>query len=158
MDEKAMALFAEHYDSAIKIAKKHASRMHVDIDMAENIAIERLIKCANRGDKSDKTNTPFSGYVEKSVRLDILHEKQRKQKPIGELIEQVKIPESYDIIKSIPSLSLIFDFKHRQVYEMRRSGKTYAEIGALIGASKKRTQTIIERKSVHLKQIKDNIE
>ena len=153
MTGESMVLFSEHYENTLKIARKHARHMGVDSDFAENIAIERLMKCVKRGDNEAETNVPFSGYVEKSVRLDILNAKLKRQRPLGELVEQSPMPESYVTVESIPSLSLIFDFKHRQVYESRRMGTPYSKIARIYGVSKKRMQSVIEKKGNHLKSI-----
>jgi len=147
MTDTERKLFEDHYEHALKVATKHAFRYGIDVDEATNIAIDRLMKCVSRGDKCETSGAPFSGYVEKSIRLDILHVKTKaKSINFGENIELTEEKKEFAILESMPELSLIFDYKHRQVFEARHAGITFQKIGDSFGVGKKRVQQIMQKK------------
>ena len=148
--EAARELFLLNYETALNVATKHALRVGIDIDMATNLAIDRLAKCANRGDNHEETGAPFIGYVEKSIRLDILHMKTTRNINLGEAVEHTTSSQNDGILESIPMMPYIFDFKHRQIYESRRAGFTFQAIGDAFGVGKKRIQIVIKKKKQYL--------
>jgi len=139
------ALIEKHYTSVLDIARKYAYRYGVDEDLASNLAIERLIKCANNGDRNEETGAPFIGYVEKSVRLDIIHAKTHRVINAGASVEYAACDDTDGLIASLYHMTYLMDFKHRQIHEARSSNNTQQSIADKYGIGKKRVQIVQKR-------------
>jgi len=144
-NEQMQELVEKHYEFALDVAKKYAYRYGVDHDLATNVAVERLIKCANVGDKCESTGVPFEGYLERSIRLDILHTKSRKVIVSSAVCDFAEVQE-HSTRRELPGfMGLLMECKQRQIFEARLSGSSFGAIADAFGISKKRTQIVKER-------------
>ena len=138
-------LVQEHYEFVMSIAKKYAYRYGVDEDLANNVAMERLLKCAKVGDKQEQTGVPFQGYLERSVRLDILHTKRRKV-IVSSAVTDYAETSIEEVRQEMPEfMAWLLEYKHRQILAGRQTGYSYGAIGQTYGVSKKRIQFVKER-------------
>ena len=146
-------LVSEHYSEALRIATKYAYRYGVDVDIATNLAVERLIKCAKKGDQKATSGAPFIGYVEKSIRLDIIHHKTMRQVTAGDMVEYAEQTPEMVILESLPSVNLVLDYKHRQILESRATKATQLHIATQYGIGKKRVQNVEKKIRTRLSSI-----
>jgi len=122
--ELEMDLIEEYYEMAknfgLSISKHYKINQHDAVD----IAIERLMRCAKKGDKSKEKKAKFSTYLYSSIEKDLRkHNANMSDIEFNENVQHK--PEGSESGCSINDLMNSFmlckSFKHRQIYEATKT-------------------------------------